>query len=152
MHNSTVPPQASHGPVNNGLLRFLAAAAVGGSVACCLKTEQEIEQNFRRMKFDTHSSWLFLPILCLTNVVPHHSQDFIGVCFAYVGISSYLRPSSLLDGEHTSHCRGNPMSQRLCAGFNCPPLSIPAEDPVSSCPVAVNRAGPVAIRAISVRL
>ena len=35
------------------------------------------------------------------------------------------------------------MSQRECAGFNCPPLSIPAEEPVSSSPVAVSRAGSV---------
>ena len=34
------------------------------------------------------------------------------------------------------------MSQRECAGFNWPPLSIPAEEPVSSSPVAVSRAGP----------
>lgn len=34
------------------------------------------------------------------------------------------------------------MSQRECAGFNWPPLSISAEEPVSSSPVAVSRAGP----------
>jgi hypothetical protein len=34
------------------------------------------------------------------------------------------------------------MSQRECAGFNWPPLSIPAEEPVSISPEAVNRAGP----------
>jgi hypothetical protein len=34
------------------------------------------------------------------------------------------------------------MSQRECAGFNWPPLSIAAEEPVSSVPEAVNRAGP----------
>ena len=34
------------------------------------------------------------------------------------------------------------MSQRECAGFNWPPLSIPAEEPVSICPEAVKRAGP----------
>ncbi|MCY1523342.1 hypothetical protein D9M68_582370 [compost metagenome] len=33
------------------------------------------------------------------------------------------------------------MSQRECAGFNWPPLSIPAQEPVSSSPEAVNRAG-----------
>ncbi|MNJ48227.1 hypothetical protein D3C77_434160 [compost metagenome] len=32
------------------------------------------------------------------------------------------------------------MSQRECAGFNWPPLSIPAEEPVSVSPEAVNRA------------
>jgi len=34
------------------------------------------------------------------------------------------------------------MSQRECAGFNWPPLSIPAEEPVSISPVAVSRTGP----------
>ena len=34
------------------------------------------------------------------------------------------------------------MSQRECAGFNWPPASIPAEEPISSSPEAVNRAGP----------
>ena len=33
------------------------------------------------------------------------------------------------------------MSQRECAGFNWPPLSIPAEQPVSISPVTVRRAG-----------
>jgi hypothetical protein len=33
------------------------------------------------------------------------------------------------------------MSQRECAGFNWPPLSIPAEEPISISPVAVSRAG-----------
>ena len=33
------------------------------------------------------------------------------------------------------------MSQRECAGFNWPPLSIPASEPVSSSPESVNRAG-----------
>ena len=42
----------------------------------------------------------------------------------------------------SSHSGGSPMSQRLCAGFNWPPLSIPAEQPISSSPHAVNRAGP----------
>lgn len=36
------------------------------------------------------------------------------------------------------------MSQRECAGFNWPPLSIPAKEPVSISPEAVSRAGPVA--------
>lgn len=34
------------------------------------------------------------------------------------------------------------MSQRECAGFNWPPLSIPASEPVSISPEAVSRAGP----------
>lgn len=36
------------------------------------------------------------------------------------------------------------MSQRGCAGLNWPPLSIPAEDPVSISPEAVSRAGAAA--------
>lgn len=36
------------------------------------------------------------------------------------------------------------MSQRECAGFNWPPLSIPAEEPVSISPEAVSRAGQLA--------
>ena len=35
------------------------------------------------------------------------------------------------------------MSQRECAGFNWPPLTVPAEDPVSISPVTVSRAGPI---------
>ena len=42
----------------------------------------------------------------------------------------------------SSHAGGRPMSQRECAGFNWPPLSIPAEEPVSISPDAVSRAGP----------
>ena len=34
------------------------------------------------------------------------------------------------------------MSQRECSGFNWPPLSIPAQEPVSRSPEAVSRAGP----------
>ena len=37
------------------------------------------------------------------------------------------------------------MSQRECAGFNWPPLSIPAVEPVSSSPEAVNRTGPSSV-------
>ena len=33
------------------------------------------------------------------------------------------------------------MSQRECAGFNWPPLSIPAQEPISISPEAVKRAG-----------
>jgi hypothetical protein len=41
------------------------------------------------------------------------------------------------------------MSQRECAGFNWPPLSIPAVEPVSISPVAVSRAGCGLLRNIS---
>ena len=41
-----------------------------------------------------------------------------------------------------SHAPGYPMSQRACAGFNRPPLAIPAEEPVTISPDAVRRAGP----------
>lgn len=37
------------------------------------------------------------------------------------------------------------MSQRECAGFNWPPLSIAASEPVSSSPDAVSRAGPASV-------
>jgi len=37
------------------------------------------------------------------------------------------------------------MSQRECAGFNWPPLSIPAEEPISISPLAVSRAGVSAV-------
>jgi hypothetical protein len=40
------------------------------------------------------------------------------------------------------------MSQRECAGFNWPPLSIPASEPVSISPEAVSRAGPQIAAAI----
>ena len=33
------------------------------------------------------------------------------------------------------------MSQRECAGFNCPPASIPAVEPVSRAPEVVRRMG-----------
>ncbi|HDS2912566.1 TPA: hypothetical protein QIE17_003577 [Morganella morganii subsp. morganii] len=39
------------------------------------------------------------------------------------------------------HSGGNPISQRECSGFNWPPLSIPAEQPVSISPVAFSRTG-----------
>ena len=37
------------------------------------------------------------------------------------------------------------MSQRECVGFNWPPLSIAAEEPVSISPLAVSRAGPLCV-------
>jgi hypothetical protein len=43
----------------------------------------------------------------------------------------------------SSHSGGSPMSQRECAGFNWPPLSIPAAEPISISPDAVSRAGPL---------
>jgi hypothetical protein len=45
----------------------------------------------------------------------------------------------------SSHSGGSPMSQRGCAGFNWPPLSIAAKEPVSISPEAVSRAGPSAV-------
>ena len=51
------------------------------------------------------------------------------------------RGEAFLIGAQASHSGGSPMSQRECAGFNWPPLSIPAEDPVSSSPLAVRRIG-----------
>ncbi len=54
-----------------------------------------------------------------------------------------LRDDRIAVGAQASHSGGSPMSQRECAGFNWPPLSIPAVEPVSISPVAVSRAGPV---------
>ena len=53
-----------------------------------------------------------------------------------------LRDNRVTVGAQASHSGGSPMSQRECAGFNWPPLSIPAVEPVSISPVAVSRAGP----------
>jgi hypothetical protein len=41
------------------------------------------------------------------------------------------------------------MSQRECAGFNWPPLFIPAEEPVSISPVTVSRAAPGSFKKIA---
>ena len=43
----------------------------------------------------------------------------------------------------SSHAGGSPISQRECAGFNWPPLSVPAVEPINISPEAVSRAGPV---------
>lgn len=45
-------------------------------------------------------------------------------------------------GAQASHSGGSPISQRECAGSNWPPLGIPAAEPISITPEAVNRAGP----------
>ena len=42
------------------------------------------------------------------------------------------RVDGIAVGAQASHSGGSPMSQRECAGFNWPPLSIPAQEPVSS--------------------
>ena len=44
-----------------------------------------------------------------------------------------------------AHASGNPWSHPLNAGFNWPPLSIPAEQPVNIVPSAVMRAGPLTV-------
>ena len=41
------------------------------------------------------------------------------------------------------------MSQRECAGFNWPPLSVPAQEPVSISPEAVKRAGVASLACIA---
>jgi hypothetical protein len=61
------------------------------------------------------------------------SNLFCGMCYF---------PFRVTAAAQSSHATGNPISHLLCAGFNWPPESIPAEEPVSSSPVAVNRAGP----------
>jgi hypothetical protein len=38
----------------------------------------------------------------------------------------------------SSHSRGSPMSQRECAGFNCPVLPVAAGNPVGICPESTN--------------
>ena len=45
---------------------------------------------------------------------------------------------------------GSPINQRECAGFNWPEFSIPAVEPVSISPVAVNRAGPSTVTSATV--
>ena len=45
----------------------------------------------------------------------------------------------------SSHSGGSAINQRECAGFNWPPLFVPAEQPVSISPKAVSRAGPSAV-------
>ena len=53
----------------------------------------------------------------------------------------YFRDERVTVGTQASHSGGSAMSQRECAGFNCPPLSIHASEPVSISPEAVSRAG-----------
>ena len=67
--------------------------------------------------------------------VPHRSQGFGGKYLAGLGID-YLKKASV-------QCNGYPISHALINGFNGPPPFIPAEQPVSICPEAVKRAGPV---------
>ena len=67
--------------------------------------------------------------------VPHRSQGFGGKYLAGLGID-YLKKASV-------QCNGYPISHALINGFNGPPSLIPAEQPVSICPEAVKRAGPV---------
>ena len=45
----------------------------------------------------------------------------------------------------SSHSDGSPISQRESAGFNWPPLVIPAEEPVSRFPEAVSLAGSTSV-------
>jgi hypothetical protein len=79
-------------------------------------------------------------------MVPQISQ-----CFGCVGTMS-LRPSIyfFLDfgdvfGAHSSHSIGRPINHLLWPGFNWPPFSIPAEEPVSISPEAVSRAASVSV-------
>jgi hypothetical protein len=52
-----------------------------------------------------------------------------------------LRDDCIAVTAQSSHAGGYPISHRESAGFNRPPLSIPAEEPVSITPEAVSRAG-----------
>ena len=71
--------------------------------------------------------------------VPHRSQGFGGKYLAGLGID-YLKKASV-------QCNGYPISHALINGFNGPPPFISAEQPVSICPEAVKRAGPVVLDA-----
>lgn len=53
-----------------------------------------------------------------------------------------FRVDRIAIGAQASHSGGSAISQRECAGFNWPPLSIPAQEPISISPDAVCRAGP----------
>lgn len=52
-----------------------------------------------------------------------------------------LRVNGVAITPQASHSGGSPMSQRERLGFNWPPFGIAAEEPVSSAPETVNRAG-----------
>jgi hypothetical protein len=52
-----------------------------------------------------------------------------------------FRVDGIAVGAQAHHSGGSPINQRECAGFNWPELSIPAQEPVSSSPEAVSRAG-----------
>lgn len=47
------------------------------------------------------------------------------------------------EGAARIQSKGSPINQRECAGFNWPPPSISAEEPISISPEAVSRAGPL---------
>lgn len=49
-----------------------------------------------------------------------------------------FRVEGVAVGAQSSHSGGSDINQRECAGFNWPPLSIPAVEPVSISPEAVN--------------
>ncbi|OBR52382.1 hypothetical protein A6456_10820 [Paraburkholderia tropica] len=79
-------------------------------------------------------------------------SDAVGFCSLEArSIKSCQARQSLLFGAELSHSSGKPMSQRLCAGLNWPPLLIAAQDPISSSPETVSRAGSV-LFAIAPRL
>ena len=50
------------------------------------------------------------------------------------------RDNGVTIAAQSSHAVGNPISQRLCAGFNWPPFAIAAVEPVSTSPETVSRA------------
>lgn len=51
------------------------------------------------------------------------------------------RDDGVAVGAQAHHSGGSPINQRECAGFNWPPLAIPAQEPISISPEAVSRAG-----------
>lgn len=83
------------------------------------------------MSYEEHPLLLMVSECELSHIHHAFDEDFRG-----------FRVDRVAIGAQSSHSRGSPMSQRECAGFNWPPPSIPASQPVSITPEAVSRAGP----------
>ena len=77
---------------------------------------------------------------------PHVEQRFSGVGFAGVGMVFYfLFKRRGMIGAHSSHAGGIPINQRLCDGFNWPPLAVATGDPVSAGPESAENAASVSV-------
>ena len=101
--------------------------------------EQEREQNRRFIKADLSSSLERYRFRCSS--FPHLSQNLSGVGTCACRIYRLLDFFVSTRMAQISLDKGNPISHLLKCGFNWPPLSIPAEQPVSNSPEAVSRAG-----------